>query len=319
MPLISFVIPAYNEENSVSKLHEEIDEVLRANDLQAEIIFVDDGSTDKTLEKLIEIQKRDPKIKIAKLRSNFGKSAALSAGFNKAKGDVVFTLDSDLQDCPEEIPNFLKKIDEGYDLVSGWKVKRKDPINRLILTRIYRMVVRFFSGVKIHDFNCGFKAYRNAVVKNIKVYGDLHRLLPVMAHSQGYKVTEIPVKHRARKFGKSKYGVERIIRGPFDLMTTLFIQRYSKRPLHFFGKIGAFFVLAGTAICIVLTVEWFYGAVLKDRPLLILGVLLIIVGIQSVSTGLIAEMLTHVSHQNDQEYHIDQFYSREDSSLDKKE
>lgn len=317
MSLLSFVIPTYNEEESVSQLHDEICEVLKKNHLNGEIIFVNDGSTDKTLEKLESLHQKNSLVKIISLRCNSGKSNALAAGFNEAKGDIVFTLDADLQDNPIEIPNFLEKINEGYDLVSGWKVKRNDPFSRLILTRIYRIVVRLLTGVKIHDFNCGFKAYRKSVVKNIRVYGDLHRLLPVIAYSKGFKVTEIPVNHRPRQFGKSKYGMERIIRGPFDLLTTLFMQKYENRPLHFFGKIGAVFFIIGFIICTVLTIEWFLipSVVLSERPLLILGVLFIIVGIQMVSTGLIGEMLTYMSHKDNQEFIIDRVYSSEDKKL----
>lgn len=313
MSFLSFVIPTYNEEESVVQLHKEISEVLKNINLNAELIFVDDGSTDKTIERLKNLQEIDQSVKIVKLRRNFGKSAALAAGFNLTKGDIVLTLDGDLQDDPKEIPKFIEKINEGNDLVSGWKVRRKDPLSRLILTRIYRMVVRFFTGVKIHDFNCGFKAYRASVVKHIKLYGDMHRLIPVIAYNQGFRVAEIPVDHRPRKFGKSKYGVERIIRGPFDLLTTLFMQRYSKRPLHFFGKIGGLFIFIGLVICITLTVEWYMRLTkISERPILILGVLFIIVGIQLVSTGLIGEMLTHMSHDSNQEHLIEQVYSAED-------
>lgn len=315
-PFLSFVIPTYNEEDSVVELHGEIRRVLADNKLDAEIIFVDDGSEDRTLQRLVRLHIEDPAVKVIKLRRNFGKSAAYCAGFAKARGDVVFTLDADLQDDPKEIPRFLAEIERGSDLVSGWKTRRQDPASRLVLTRIYRMVVRSLSGVNIHDFNCGFKAYRQTVIKNLKVYGEMHRLLPVLAHNHGFKIAEIPVDHRARTHGKSKYGVERIVRGPFDLLTTLFLARYGKRPLHFFGKIGALLTAGGLVICTSLTIQWFMGTtVISERPILILGVLLIAIGIQFVSTGLIGEMLTQQHHDSDQEYFIDRIYGEESQEL----
>ncbi|RMF95797.1 MAG: glycosyltransferase [Candidatus Schekmanbacteria bacterium] len=296
---ISVVIPLFNEEESINELYEKLSDVLKKLSADYEIIFIDDGSTDSSYEKLLEIFRRDKSVIVAKLRKNVGKAWALSAGFKLASGDIVFTMDADLQDEPSEIPLFLKKLNEGYDLVSGWKKRRNDPLTKVIPSRIFNWFVSFITGIKLHDFNCGFKAYRREVIDNISIYGELHRYIPVLAERLGYKTGEVVVKHNARKYGFSKYGIERFTRGFLDMLTVILLTRYRWKPLHFFGSIGLLVAAAGFITNFVLLVRHIlfliYGVKaweLRDRPLLSLGVLLIIVGIQFISIGLLAEVIT---------------------------
>ena len=257
-----------------------------------EIIFIDDGSDDSSFDTLVELKKTYHEIKIIRFRKNFGKSAALSEGFNRATGQFVITMDADLQDDPAEIPNLIAELKNGYDLVSGWKKRRHDPISKTVPSKLFNATTRLLTGIQIHDFNCGLKAYRGEVIKAIPVYGELHRYLPVLAHWQGFKVGEIVVEHHARKHGKTKFGIRRFLSGFFDLLTVLFITRYRQKPLHLFGLFGLICVIFGFAISLYLTIIWFQGHGIGQRPLLFLGVLLIIVGVQSFSLGLIGDMLT---------------------------
>lgn len=290
---ISVVIPLYNEEESIPELHERLTTVLLKSGLLYEIIFIDDGSLDTSANKIEIIADKDPHVKLLQFRKNWGKSAGLSAGFDAATGDYVITMDADLQDDPDEIPNLVSKLEEGFDLISGWKKVRHDPFSKRIASKIYNFFTSIFSGIRLHDFNCGLKAYRVEVVKSMKVYGELHRYLPVIAHRNGFRVTEIPVKHYPRKFGDSKFGTARFARGAFDLMTITFLTRYKMRPLHLFGLIGLFSFFAGLLISIWLTFQRLaYNMYLSTRPLLFLGVLLIIVGVQFISIGLLGEMIT---------------------------
>lgn len=289
---ISIVIPLYNEEESLEELTTRVIAEVENIGKEAEIIFIDDGSTDNSFVKLKELRSKYNLIKILQFRKNFGKSAALSEGFKRAGGDVVITMDADLQDDPAEIPHLLKKMEENFDLVSGWKKKRHDPITKTLPSKLYNYITRLLTGIKIHDFNCGLKAYRKEVIKAIPVYGELHRYLPVLAHWQGFRVGELVVKHQARKFGRSKFGVRRFLSGFFDLLTVLFITRYHQKPLHLFGFLGMCASLAGFFILLYLSILWFQGHGIGHRPLLFLGVLLLIVGVQSFSLGLIGEMLT---------------------------
>ena len=289
---VSVVVPLYNEEESLPALTEQVAEQLHKLNKEFEIIFIDDGSEDRSVERLRELKTKYPQIKIIRFRRNFGKSAALSEGFKLASGEIVITMDADLQDDPAEIPNMLKRLDEGYDLVSGWKKKRHDPISKTIPSKFFNAVTRWLTGIKIHDFNCGFKTYRCEVIKAIPVYGELHRYLPVLAHWQGFKVGELVVQHHPRRFGKSKFGLRRFLDGFFDLLTVLFITRYRQKPLHLFGFLGLLFSMAGFGILLYLTILWFEGHAIGHRPLLFLGVLLVIVGTQSFSLGLIGEMIT---------------------------
>ena len=289
---LSIVVPFYNEQDSLQELVERIYQNVLPLNLKFELLFIDDGSTDESFDRLLQSKKKHPEIKIIRFRKNFGKSTALSEGFDRAQGKIVITMDADLQDDPAEIPHLLKKLDEGYDLVSGWKKKRHDPITKTIPSKLFNFTTRLLTGIKIHDFNCGLKAYRQEVIKAIPVYGELHRYLPVLAHWQGFKVGEIPVQHHARKFGHTKFGARRFLSGFFDLITVLFITRYRHKPMHLFGLFGLLNMFAGAAILVILAVQWFQGEPLSRRPLLFLGILLVIVGVQSFSLGLIGDMLT---------------------------
>ena len=290
---VSVVIPLLNEQDSLKELTEKIAEQFNTLKKKYEILFIDDGSTDNSFKVMLKLKETYPAIRIIKLRRNFGKSVALSEGFKRARGEFVITMDADLQDDPAEIPNLIKKLDSGYDLVSGWKKVRHDPIGKTIPSKLFNLTTRRLTGIKIHDFNCGLKAYRKEVIKAIPVYGELHRYLPVLAHWQGFGVGEIEVKHHARKFGVSKFGLRRVFSGFFDLLTVLFITRYRQKPLHLFGFLGMSLILTGLAILTYLSVLWFQGYGIGHRPLLFLGVLLIIVGTQSFTLGLIGEMITN--------------------------
>ena len=288
----SIVIPAYNEKENLSLLFEKLQNVMDNLGEDYEIILVDDGSTDGTKEWIKEAFKKYPELVYVRLRRNSGKSAALQAGFDRAKGDIVITLDADLQDDPEEIPKILGKLEEGYDLVSCWKKKRLDPVSKRIPSKIFNAIVGWSTGVKLHDMNCGFKVYKREVIQNIKLYGELHRFVPVLAHWNGFKVTEVPVKHHPRKFGKSKFGWERFFRGFFDFMTVLFLTRFRFRPLHLFGSLGLASSFLGFLILLYLSVLWFEGVrPIGNRPLFFLGILLLIVGIQFFTSGFIADMI----------------------------
>lgn len=293
MEMLSFVIPAKDEESSVSILYQEITEVMKRLKNPYEIIFVDDGSIDNTFQEFKKLRGKDQRVKVIQLRGNFGKSLALQAGFNHLKGDIIITLDADLQDNPIEIPNFLDKIKEGFDLVSGWKKKRRDPsIAKVLPSRIINFLTRKITGIKIHDTNCGFKAYRKEVVSDLNLYGELYRFIPIIAYKQNYKVGEITVDHRARKYGKTKYGLTRGIKGGLDLLTIIFLTGYSKRPGHFFGTLGLVSFSIGFIIGLYITyLRLTTGTIQYRNPLLFLGILLIIVGVQLISTGLLAEMI----------------------------
>jgi glycosyltransferase involved in cell wall biosynthesis len=300
---ISIVIPVYNEEESVNPLANEIRKALYQTKFSYEVIFVDDGSTDRSLKEIKDICKTDKRFKYLSFRKNYGKSAALQVGFISSTGDVIVTMDSDLQDDPSEIQNLLKKLSEGYDLVSGWKKVRHDPFIKRYSSKFFNFVTRLISRVKIHDFNCGLKAYRREVIENIQVYGELHRYLPLLAHWQGYRIAEVVVKHHPRRYGKTKFGVSRFFKGFIDLITVVFTTRYIKRPMHLFGFFGALAFFAGIIVNGYLTYLWISGVYLTNRPLLFLGILLIIVGVQFFSVGLLGEMFVHNS-RNEKEYII---------------
>lgn len=289
---ISFVIPAKDEQESVPILYKEILSVMGQQAKTFEIIFVDDGSTDETYNALKAIRADDKRVKLIRLRGNFGKSMALEAGFRNASGDVVITMDADLQDDPAEIPNFLSKLEEGYDLVSGWKKKRYDPLSKTIPSKVINRIARFLTGVPVHDTNCGFKAYRKVVVESLNLYGELYRFIPVFAAKENFRVGEIVVAHRARRFGKTKFGWDRGVKGVLDLITVVFLTGYLKRPGHFFGTIGISFFSIGFMIGLYITyLRLTTGGIDYRYPLMFMGSLLMIVGIQFVSTGLLAEMM----------------------------
>ncbi len=288
--LLSYVIPTLNEQDSLRQLVAEI--VANSHPHAYEIIFIDDGSKDASFDVMSELAAADANIRVVKFRRNFGKAAALQCGFQLAQGDVVFTLDADLQDNPQEIPHFLAKLDEGWDLVTGWKRKRLDPLHKVIPSKLFNFVTARAFGLKLRDYNCGFKAYRREVVKELRMYGEMHRYIPALAHSLGYRITEVPVEHRRREFGKSKYGFERYLRGFFDLLTVKMVTQYVKSPLYLFGRIGLISTLLGAAITIYLTVlKLFFGQPLYNRPLLFLGIVLILGGLQFISLGLISELI----------------------------
>jgi len=289
-PLVSVVAPLYNEASTVTALYEQLEAALAGS--RWEIVYVDDGSTDGSYARLVELHDTHSNVRVVRLRRNFGKAAALSAGFGVAQGDVVVTIDADLQDDPAEIPQLLAKLDEGFDLVSGWKCTRRDPFARRLFSRIYNGTTALVTGVHLHDMNCGLKAYRAEVLDSVRVYGDLHRFVPVLAHELGFRVGEVAVNHRPRLVGKSRYGLERYTRGFFDLLTVAYLGRYRYRPLHFFGGIGLVLGSVGFVILAYLTAIKIGGAGIGGRPLLMLGVLLFVVGVQFFSLGLVGELLT---------------------------
>jgi len=290
--VISVVIPVHNEERSVALLYDELASAFAGDGRAWEAVFVDDGSTDGTFAALTRLHAACDNVRVVRLRRNFGKAAALGSGFAEAAGEIVVTIDGDLQDDPAEIPRLLAKLDEGYDLVSGWKAKRRDPLSRRIPSRIFNAVAGKVSGVRLHDMNCGLKAYRAEVVEGMQLYGELHRYIPVLAHYRGYRVTEVPVNHRPREHGRSNYGVERYVRGFLDLLTVTFMGRYRHRPLHLFGGVGLLFSLLGSITLVYLTIVKLAGHAIGQRPLLLLGVLLVVVGIQLLSLGLLSELIT---------------------------
>lgn len=295
-PEISVVVPAYNEEESLDELVGEIARSLKGTGY--EIIVIDDGSTDGTWDRIRKLSSEYP---LTGLRfiANSGKAAALAAGFSESRGDFVATMDADLQDDPAEIPAMIDMMrEDGYDLVSGWKKQRHDPLGKRLPSKFFNLTVRLTTGVRLHDFNCGLKVYRRRVVKNLELYGEMHRYTPVLASQKGFRVGEKVVNHRPRKYGHTKYGISRFFRGFSDLLTVLFLNRYSYRPLHFFGGIGTFLSLVGLVISVYLTILWFGGQSIGGRPLLLLGVLLLVVGIQFVSLGLLGEMLLKMSRRN---------------------
>ncbi len=303
---ISIVIPVLNERENLVTLYQKLTTTLDSMNVEEyEIVFVDDGSQDGTFEVLETLYAQDNRIKVIQFRRNFGKSAALSAGFAAAQGEVVFTLDGDLQDDPTEIPRFLAKMREGYNLVSGWKYPRYDPLSKTLPSKVFNFVVRLTTGVKLHDFNCGFKAYGREVIQELRLYGELHRYTPILAYQKGFRVAEIKVAHHPRKFGRSKYGFQRFARGFFDLLTVLFLGAYTWRPLHLFGWAGLGTFGLGLLVNFYLTLLWFRDqGPIGNRPLLMLGVLLMIVGLQFFSMGLLAEMITHGQAQDIANYSV---------------
>ena len=290
--MISVVVPLFNEEHSLDALYHEIAAVLDSQPEPYEVVFVDDGSTDASRAVLERLHAETTNVIVVHLRRNFGKAAALQAGFLEARGDVVVTMDADLQDDPAEIPQLLAKLDEGFDLVSGWKSRRNDPWTRRLLSRVFNRATAVVSGVRLHDVNCGLKAYKAEVLRGMRIYGELHRFIPVLASYRGFRVAEIPVNHRARQHGRSRYGLNRYLRGFFDLLSVTFMGRYSHRPLHLFGGVGLLMGFAGSLVLLYLTVIKLGGAAIGHRPLLTLGVLLVVVGIQLLSLGLLSELIT---------------------------
>lgn len=308
---LSIVVPVMNEELNVRPLFEKLSAQLAELDQPYEVIFVDDGSTDKTFEELKKLYEENPDVvHVIRFRRNFGKTPALVAGFSRCRGEIIFTMDGDLQDDPEEIPNYLAKLDEGYDLVSGWKFPRLDPISKTFPSRIFNGLVSFTTGVHLHDINNGFKAYRRDVIEDshLKLYGEFHRFVPVMAHWRGFRVAEIKVKHHPRKYGVSKFGAKRFARGLIDLLNVLFLTTFLRTPLRFFGPLGfwTFFVGALVDIYVVVKSYFFIHEPIHNQPLLFVGILLMIFGVQFILTGLQSEMIRHYAFRSDEEYSIRQ-------------
>jgi glycosyltransferase involved in cell wall biosynthesis len=302
---ISLVIPAKDEEESIPELTQWISRVMKTHGFSYEVIFIDDGSSDKTWEKIKEAGAIDPAVRGIRFNRNFGKSAALNTGFRAAQGEVVITMDADLQDSPEEIPELYSMIKGGLQLVSGWKKKRHDPVTKTWPSKFYNFITRTISGIQIHDFNCGLKAYANVVVKNITVYGELHRYIPLIAKWAGFtRIGEKVVDHHERKYGRSKFGFERVMRGFLDLLTITFVGRFARRPMHFFGSLGAIsfffgFILTGAILWEKLDSVWFSKIPLKrdvtDQPAFYLALVCIIIGAQLFLTGFLAELVARQS------------------------
>jgi glycosyltransferase involved in cell wall biosynthesis len=296
---LSVVIPVYDESPALEELHRRLKTTLDSYRIPYELIFVDDGSGDASFPILKKLHGADSATKIIRFRKNFGKAAALRAGFKAAEGKAIITLDSDLQDVPEEIPKVLERLEEGFDLVSGWKQNRQDPLLKRISSRFFNLVVSLVTGVKVHDFNCGMKGYRREVVQELELYGELYRFIPAIAHWKGFRVGEVKVAHHPRLHGKTKYGVERYWRGVFDLLTVILLTKYTHRPLHFFGLLGASLSFAGFGINLYLALLWFSGLWIGNRPLLLLGILLMIIGIQFIFFGLMAELIVYSTQRSE--------------------
>lgn len=298
---ISIVIPLYNEEESVAELYEWIARVMSTHQFSYEVIFIDDGSTDKSWSVITHLAGTHSEVRGIRFRRNYGKSAGLNVGFSAAKGDVIITMDADLQDSPDEIPDLYKMITkDGFDIVSGWKKKRYDPLSKTIPTKLYNFVTSRMSGVRLHDMNCGLKAYRNEVVKNIEVYGEMHRYIPVIAKWAGFnKIGEKVVQHRPRQYGVTKFGLSRFIYGPLDLLSIMFMGKFGKRPMHFFGVIGTLLLILGTIILLWLSISklYFDTTGIANRPAFYLGILAVIVGVQLFIAGFLGELISRNSSE----------------------
>jgi glycosyltransferase involved in cell wall biosynthesis len=305
VPEVSVVVPVLDEAPSLPVLHRELTDALETLGRSHEIIFVDDGSRDGSYEVMEKLHRTDDRVRVVQLRRNFGKAAALSVGFAHARGAVVATLDADLQDDPAELPRLLDMLDDGLDMVSGWKLHRRDTRSKTWTSRLFNLVTARLTGLRLHDFNSGFKVYRRAVVQELRLYGELHRFIPVLAARQGFAVGEVPVNHRPRKFGASKYGPSRFVRGALDLLTVLFLTRYTRRPLHLFGGLGLLCLGGGLVANLYLTGLWLLGVrPIGNRPLLAFGVLAVLVGIQFLSLGLLSELVLSFEARDHEEVSI---------------
>lgn len=310
--MISAVIPVYNEAESLPQLYQELTEVARAGNYELEIIFVDDGSTDGSWACISQLAADDGRVRGIRLRRNFGKAAALTAGFAEVRGELVFTLDADLQDDPHEIPNFLAKLGEDCDVVSGWKKVRHDPLEKVIPSRVFNGLVSWLTGVKLHDHNCGFKCYRAEVVREVAIYGELHRFVPVLAAARGFRIGELPVQHRARQHGKSKYGMRRYIKGFLDLMTVYFLTGFQQRPLHLLGTIGLTCFGVGVLGTLYAAGYWVYAQMYPDqgltplhqRPLVLYSWGALLFGAQLLSIGFLAELITARSQRDQPQFSV---------------
>ena len=315
---LSIVIPIYNEEENIPLLYGEIKEALSHIDRQYEIIFVDDGSKDRSVELLEGLQEQDEQVVVVAFRKNFGQTAAMSAGFDYAQGDICVTMDGDLQNDPHDIPALIQKMEEGYDVVTGWRFDRKDPyLSRKLPSQMANRLISWITGVKLHDYGCTLKAFRKEVASNIRLYGEMHRFIPAIASGMGISFTEIKVNHRARQFGTSKYGISRTLRVVLDLITVKFLLSYATRPLHVFGGVGFLSSSLGFIMALVMTFQrQFFGIPLGSRPLLLLSILLIFIGIQFITIGLVAELVVRTYHesQNKPIYHVRKVLGRDEGT-----
>lgn len=313
---LSIVVPLLNEEKNIEILYQELVDVLSKSDRKFELIFIDDGSTDQSFEILSRLQKNDPRIIVIRFRKNFGQTAALSAGFDNARGDVIVTLDADLQNDPKDIPELLKKLNEGFDLVNGWRFDRKDPfLTRKLPSIIANKIISITTRVKLHDYGCTLKAFRREVTQYLELYGEMHRFIPAIASWMGIAIAEVKVNHRPRTSGKSKYGISRIIRVILDLITVKFLLSYSTRPIQIFGLIGFISGFIGFGIAFYLTIQrQFYGMPLANRPILLFAILLIFMGLQFITLGLLAELQARTYHeaQNKPIYTVKEILGKKD-------
>jgi glycosyltransferase involved in cell wall biosynthesis len=307
--LLSIIIPVFNEAQNIPVIYQRICEILDGEkknyEDRYEILFIDDGSTDGSHEICLAIQEKDPRVKTVQFRRNFGKTAALQAGFSYSSGAYIVSIDCDMQEDPADMLKMLALIDEGYDMVCGWRKVRHDPPSKTIPSRLFNWVVSLITGIKLHDFNCGFKAYRTEVIKEIKLYGELHRFIPVLAYQRGFKVTEVAVEHQRRKFGRSKFGAKRLVKGYLDFIQVLFLTNFIKYPLRLFGAIGTILSAIGVLILLYMSILWFDGVrPIGDRPLMTLGVLLTLMGVQLFSIGFIGEIMRNNYFRAEDEYAI---------------
>ncbi|MEG1188274.1 MAG: glycosyltransferase family 2 protein [Bacteroidales bacterium] len=312
---ISVIVPLYNEEESLPELMSWIDRVMQENRFSYEVIFINDGSTDRSWDVITDLQQKYPAVRGIKFRRNYGKSPALHIGFGEAKGDVVITMDADLQDSPDEIPALYKMIaEEGYDLVSGWKKKRYDPLSKTLPTKLFNATARKVSGIRLHDFNCGLKAYRSEVVKNIELYGDMHRYIPYLAKNAGFtKIGEKAVQHQSRKYGITKFGLDRFVNGYLDLMTLWFLSRFGVKPMHFFGLLGTLMFILGFFSIIAVGAYKLYALssgipyrLVTDTPYFYLALTAMILGTQLFLTGFLGELISRNSSERNNLYQIEQ-------------
>lgn len=305
--MFSLVIPVFNEEQGLMPFYKEVMKVVKGRNY--ELLFIDDGSTDNSLNILKNLKELNKNIRIFSFRKNQGKAEALTLGFQKAEGDYIITLDADLQDDPWEIIKLEKKIEEGWDLISGWRKDRKDSISKVIASKFFNLISSFFWGLKVHDLNCGLKLYSKEAAKSLNLYGGMHRFIPLLLHDKGFRVTEVAVVHHKRRFGKSKYGISKVFKDLPDIFTMLFLSKCDKRPLHFFGTIGGLMLFVGILISIYLTTLRFQGESIGSRPLLLLGILLILAGLQVFFTGFLADLIIHLSEKDREVDSEDKKYS----------
>ncbi|HEY9205610.1 MAG TPA: glycosyltransferase family 2 protein [Candidatus Methanoperedens sp.] len=305
--MISVVVPFFNEEENIEPLHTELSNILESLERGYCIIFVDDGSTDNTYRNMIKVREKDDKVKIIKFRKNFGQSAALKAGFDNADGNIVISMDGDLQNDPSDIPKFIEKIEnEDYDVICGWRADRKDPFSKKISSKFANLLRKMTTGEKIHDSGCTFRAYRNGCVKGLDLYGEIHRYIPAMLLWRGYKIGEVKVKHHPRKYGVTKYGLLRLGKGLLDLIVISFWQRYSVRPIHVFGGLGLLLGLSGVSLGGYMGMErLLFGQALSNRPLFLLAILMIIIGVQFVASGILADIMCKLYYgQNERKNYL---------------